>query len=218
MKKVKLLLGVILMGIAIVSCTKGAKKTRDNGDVEQTVMMTIYPETANRPNMMGSVWTQPLVFSDNDTHQKQVMIDIITEGFDFDYKRGYEYKIEAKKVWMKNPPQDVSSIKYEFVKLVSEKKAIVEDSEETILLEVCSRLVRFIPQYPSEYNEDGSLKTYNALRVKDLTTNTWMAILKIEGFDYSEGNRYKLKVNKITKAEPYSVTYVLQEELLKEDA
>ncbi len=218
MKKVKLLLGIILMGVTIVSCTKDAKKTRDSGDVEQTVMMTIYPETANRPNMMGNIWTQPLVFSDDDTNQKQVMIDIITEGFDFDYKRGYEYKIEAKKVWMKNPPQDVSSIKYEFVKLVSEKKAIVEDTEETIQLEVYPRLVRFIPQYPSEYNEDGSSKVYDALRVKDLTANAWMAILKIEGFDYTEGHKYKLKVNKITKAEPYSVTYVLQEELSKEEA
>ncbi len=69
------------MTVLIVSCsTKETSKTRENGDVEKLVEMTIYPETGYRPNMMSNIWTQPLVVSDNDSNKKQRMLSRISEG------------------------------------------------------------------------------------------------------------------------------------------
>jgi hypothetical protein len=198
------LFGFIILCILFTGCTK------DDGDREKILEMTIYPETGYGASVMSDIWTQPLIFSDNDENQKEMLVDIITEGISFDYERGYEYKFRVKKVWMQDPPQDVSSIKYVYIELLSEKKMITEDSEENIELFVSSKTVKFTPKYPCEYEGDGSLpKIYNALRVKKVGTDSWIALTGIEGFDFEEGYEYVLNVKKMTQAEPYSVKYIL---------
>ncbi len=203
MRKKHLFYGFIIISVFIAGCSK------EEGDREKNVVMTIYPETGFGASIMSDIWTQPLIFSESDNSQKQMLVDILTEGFDFNYERGYEYKLEVKKIWMQDPPQDVSSIKYVLVNILSKEKVITEDSEENIELFVSSETVKFTPKFPSEYDEDNIPKIYDALKVRVNETNTWMALTEIEGFSFEAGNEYNLIVKKVIHAEPYSVNYVL---------
>lgn len=178
-------------------------------DKEKIVTMTIYPETGYGASLMSDIITEPLIFSDSDNNEKHQLSDIITEGFKFDYQRGYQYTLKVKKVWMQNPPQDVSSIKYVFIELLAKEKKIVENSEKNINLSVSSTTVKFSPQYPSELDNNGKPKVYDALYVKEVGTNSWMALRTIEGFDFEKGYEYELNVKKVVEANPYSIKYVL---------
>lgn len=210
MKKLSLFLSIATISVLLLNCTK------NQGDKEKIVEMTIYPETGHGASIMSDIWTEPLVFSDSDDPQKSTLSSIITENFDFDYERGYEYKYKVKKIWMKNPPQDASSIKYVFIKQFSKTKVITADSEKNIQLLVSPETVKFTPQFPNELETDGKPKIYNALRVNEAGTNNWMALKAIEGFDFETGFTYSLNVKKITKSEPYAIKYVLVSVLSKE--
>ena len=206
MRKLNLFAGIIILSAFIGSCTY------EEADREKIVEMTIYPETGYGAGVLSDVVTEPIQFSDNDENRKQLLTDIITEGFDFNYERGYEYTLRVKKVWMQNPPQDVSSVKYIFIELLSNKKVITTDSEKCIELFVSSQTVKFTPKYPNEYENVGgieTLKIYNAIHVQEKGTDNWMALTKIEGFDFEKGYEYVINVKKITQSDPYSVRYVL---------
>lgn len=205
MKKSHVFLAFFVLGLLFTSCFKD-----DAGDKEKIVEMTIYPETGYGGSIMSDTWTQPLIFSDSDDSRKCMLVDMITEGFDIDYERGYKFTLLAKKVWMHEPPQDVSSIKYVFIELLAKEKVITEDSEENMEVFVSSKTVRFTPKFPDEYEgNESSPKIYNALQVKKTGTDHWMALTGIEGFDFEEGFEYVLNVKKILQANPYSVKYIL---------
>jgi hypothetical protein len=196
----------MVFGSFFTSCHKD-----DGKDKEKIVEITIYPDTGYGASVMSDIWTQPLIYSDTDDPQKHLLLDIIAEGFDFVYERGYKYTLKAKKIWMHEPPQDVSSIKYVYIELLSKEKAITENSEEDIELFVSSKTVKFTPEYPSEYiGNESSPKIYNALHAKKIDTDNWMALTAIEGFVFEEGYEYVLNVKKMTQAEPYLVKYILQ--------
>jgi len=206
MRKLNLFVGIIILSTFFASCTK------EEANRDKIVEMTLYPETGYGASILSDVVTEPIQFSDNDENKKRQLIDIITEGFDFNYERGYEYTLKVKKVWMQNPPQDVSSVKYVFIELLTKKKVITKDSEKSIDLFVSSQTVKFTPKYPSEYEKVAggeTLKIYDALHVKENGTDNWMALTKIDGFDYIKGYEYVINVKKITQADPYSVRYVL---------
>ncbi|HZK93484.1 MAG TPA: DUF4377 domain-containing protein [Prolixibacteraceae bacterium] len=206
MKKLQFFSALIVISLILTCCIKD-----EEADKEKIVEMTIYPETEYGASIMSDILTQPVVFSESDDNQKRMLVDIITEGFDINYERGYKFTLRVKKVWMHEPPQDASSIKYIFIELLSKEKVITEDSEENIELFVSSQTVKFTPKFPGEYEEDESHpKIYNALLVKKIGTDSWMALTKIEGFDFEEGYEYMLNVKKMTQAEPYSVSYILQ--------
>jgi hypothetical protein len=205
MKKLHLLFAFVVFVLSFSSCLKDEDK-----DKEKIVEMTIYPETGYGGSVMSDVWTQPLIFSDTDDNQKRMLVDILTEGFNIDYERGYKFTLKVKKVWMHQPPQDASSIKYVFIELLSKEKVITANTDETIELFVSSKTVRFTPKFPSEYEgNESSPKIYNALHVKKTGTDTWMALTAIEGFNFEEGFEYIISVMKTTQANPYSVKYVL---------
>lgn len=205
MKRLHLFFAFVVFVLSFSSCLKDEEK-----DKEKIVEMTIYPETGYGGSVMSDVWTQPLIFSDTDDNQKRMLVDILTEGFNIDYERGYKFTLKVKKVWMHQPPQDASSIKYVFIELLSKEKVITANTDETIELFVSSKTVRFTPKFPSEYEgNESSPKIYNALHVKKTGTDTWMALTAIEGFNFEEGFEYIISVKKTTQANPYSVKYVL---------
>jgi hypothetical protein len=195
-----------LLSGAFCSCLDIGNK--ENADKEKLVEMTIYPETGYGSNILSDIWTEPLLFSESDDKETQQLMDIITEGFDFEYERGYEYTFKAKKVWMSNPPQDVSSIKYIYVGDLKKKKVITQDSEEEVELLISPETVKFTPAHPNEY-EDGYIKLYDALLAKVTNANKWLVLIEIEGFDFEKGYEYTLTAQKKTQADPYSVRYVL---------
>lgn len=205
MKKLHLFIALVAFSFIFSSCLKD-----EENDKEKIVEITIYPETGYGSSVMSDVWTQPLMFSDNDDNQKRILVDVIFENLDLDYERGYQYTLKAKKVWMSRPPQDVASIKYVFLEKLSKEKVTIEDSEEDFQLFVSSETVKFTPKYPGEYEgTDSSPKIYNALLTKKPDSDSWMTIIEIEGFDFEEGYEYLLNVKKITQAEPYLVRYLL---------
>lgn len=205
-------LNLLAISIVLFACLSGCSK--DEGDIEKIVELKIHAETGYGASVLSDVLTQPLLFTDNDDHQMRLMVDVIFENFDLDYERGYEYILKAKKIWMKEPPQDVSSIKYVVDGLIAKTKVITENSEENLDLFVSPETVKFTPRYPNVYEEINgteTLKIFDALHVKKVGTNNWMALVDIEGFDYEKGFSYTLKVKKVTQADPYSVRYVLTE-------
>ena len=210
----KNLSGFVFLALSVIfyGCSKEGVVT------EKDVIVTIYEHTGYGASLMSDVLTQPLLFSDSDNNEIRTLTDILTEGINVseNYERGYRFTYKAKKVWMDNPPQDVSSIKYVFTELVSKERVISKDSEEDMTLFVSSETVKYSPQYPIEYDEDGLPRVYDALLAKKVGTTNWMGIIEIEGFEYEEGYEYNLKVKEIVEAEPYSKRYVLVEILSKE--
>jgi hypothetical protein len=189
-------------------CLFGCSKDRDK---VKMVTMTIYPETGCGMPILSPYWIDALIYSESDDKQKQMLLSTMTEGFDFKYEKGYEYTFKAMKVWMSNPPMDVSSIKYIFVGPLIKKKIIVENSEEEIELLVYSETVQYVPCFPNEYDEYGNIKIYDALLVKETNSpHYWTAVLKeIEGFDFESGYEYILNVKRMTQANPYLLRYIL---------
>jgi|GEM_PF-834848 len=206
MSRLHLFIAFIVFCLFFTSCLKDQEN-----DKEKIVEITIYPETGYGASIMSDIWTQPLIFSDNDDNQKQMLVDIIFEGLDIDYERGYKYTLSAKKVWMHEPLQDVSSIKYVYIELLSKEKVITENSEENIELFVSPETVKFTPKYPAEFEDDQSPKIYNALHTKKTGSDNWMALPAIEGFNFEEGYEYVLNVKKITQVDPYLIRFVLLE-------
>lgn len=222
MTKLKLLLCFVVLSALFSSCFK-----EDEADREKIVEMTIYPETGFGGSVMSEIWTEPLMFSDSEDSRKRVLVDIIFEGSDnFDYERGYEYKLKVKKVWMQDPPQDVASVKYIFIELLSKEKVIKDDTEKDIEVVVSDKTVKFTPRYPTEYEqvetESGEIyerpKVYDALYMEENGDNSKKILVTgIDGFDYEEGYEYILSIKKKIQAEPYAVEYSLIEIISKEE-
>lgn len=212
MKKLKLLLGLLLFSALTISCTK------EEIDKEKDVVFTIYEETGYGGALMSTYLTEPFLFSESDNEEIRPLTDILAEGLlDFDYERGYRYTFKAKKIWMAEPPQDVSNIKYVIHKVLSKEKVITTDRGAEMTLFIESEAVKFVPKYRQEYQTENELSPniYDAMHAKEVGTNKWMAIINIEGFNFEEGYEYSLKVRKITKVEPYSERYVLLDILSK---
>lgn len=196
MRKLNLLLCFLTITF-LSSCLKD-----DDGDVQKIVEMTVYPETGFGGYLFSTdVYGEFLLFSESDNQDKR----LLTNGgsvYDYlDYEKGFEYKIKVRKTFLKNPPQDGSSIEFEYIETISKNKIITQNSEQQIEMEVGPTKVGFISLSQNEIQQ--------ALFVKENEENNMKPLLAIEGFNYEEGYRYKLNVKKIIQADPYSVKYVL---------
>lgn len=204
MRKLYLILCFIITATFFSSCSKN-----DDRDVEKTIEMTIYPETGYSGYLFSeNVYGEFLLFSENDSQDKKLLTNGNVSFNNFDYEKGYEYKIEAKKTFLENPPQDGSSIKYDYLKTISKTKAITQNSEQQIEMEVAPKKVGFITRSQNEIQQ--------ALFVKENGEENMKPLIDIEGFNYEEDYTYNLSVKKVIQAEPYSVKYILLDILSKE--
>lgn len=204
MRKLNILLCLLIIAF-LSSCSKD-----DDGNVEITVEMTIYPETGYGGYAFSQdVYGEFLIFSESDDQEKRLLTNGGNFSDNFDYEKGYEYKLEAKKIFLKNPPQDGSSIVFEYIKTISKEKVITQNSETQIEMEVGPTKVGFISR-----SEDG---IQQALFVKKNGDDNGRPLLLIEGFNYEEGYNYKLNVKKTIQAEPYAVKYSLLDILAQEE-
>lgn len=212
MRKLYLIAVAVFGTMFLFSCEKEAKDRAEN------VEITIYPEIGYSGNVLSDIWSDALVISDTDDNEKR-LLDNITERFDYqDYERGYQYVYKAKKVWMHNPPQDVSYIKYIFLELLSKKRDITENSEKDIQLYVLPQKVEYRPWISKEAHIDGGMPHYEALHVKDMTTGYWLALRDIDGFEFEKGYEYMINVKEVTHANPYSLQYKLVNVVSKEES
>lgn len=217
MKTSNLIFTVFLLIILFSGCgVLDLISNQDALDHQKDVVVTIYPETGFGLIFMGDTWSDPLMFSDNDNHRIRLMQNIIFENFDLEYEKGWEYKFKAKKVWMSNPPQDVSSIKYVITEPISKKRVITKDREEFMRVIVAPETVPFAPFYSVEKKKfDSTTDIYDALMIRKLRSDSFFIVTKIEGFNFEPGFEYLLRIKKITHAEPYSVSYQLDEIISK---
>lgn len=206
MRQLNLLLAFIVLSTIFSSCFK------EEGDKEKIVEMTVYPETGYSGYFMSdNVWGEFLMISDSDDKEQRLLANSLIEGFnDFNYEKGYKYSIKVRKIWMKEPPQDVSSVKYVFLETLSREKVITEDSESVVKVVVAPKKVQFIPRMTTE---DGRTyetpQMYDALFIKEEGKTNGRPLMEIEGFDYKQGYEYTLSVKKLLHAEPYLVRYIL---------
>lgn len=204
MSKLKLFLHSIIVLLFFGSCSND-----DKGDVQKTIEMTIYSDTGFSGYILSeNLYGEFLLFSEGDNNNQNVLTSGGNSFSDFDYEKGYQYKIKARKTTLANPPQDGSSVEYEYLETISKKKVVTENSEQQIEIEVEPKKVRYITRLGNGTEEAFFIKENGGINSKPL--------LEIENFDYEEGNRYKLKVKKLIQAEPYAVKYVLIEVLLKQ--
>lgn len=211
MRKIILFAISLLFTLSLLSCASV------NSDKQSSVEITIYPETAVRGGFLSNIWSDYLVYSDNGGRDKNIMYQIIVDGLDFDYQRGYEYKFKAKKILMSNPPMDVANVKYSIQKLVSTKKVITEQSDEIFEVTIGPRLVKYIPNYPIKYDDSGASIQLNVMLAFQADKKESLVLENIDGFEYEEGYEYVLDVKRTTYPEPYSVKYELVELKSKKD-
>lgn len=211
MKKLNLILVSIFVSLFLFSCEKTEK------DKVKTVELTIHPETKINRSELSNTWSDALVISESDNQEQRALYATITEGLDYnnDYERGYEYKYKVEKVWMQDPPLDVSSVKYRFLKLLSKKKVITENSEKNIQLYVLPQKVEYVPRF---YKDDitGVAQRNSATLAKNMSSEEWIALFEIEGFDFDAGYEYVVNVKELTIAEPYSKSYSLVDVVSKD--
>jgi hypothetical protein len=205
MRKLNLFLCLILTTTFLSSCSND-----DDGDVQKIVEMTIYPETGIGGYLFSTdVYGEFLLFSESDNQDIRLLTSGGSVYDNLNYEKGFEYKIEARKTFLKNPPQDGSSIVFEFIKTISKNKVVTQNSEIQIEMEVGPTKVGFIT-----LSQDG---IQQALFVKENGEDNMKPLLSIEGFNYEEGYEYKLNVKKIIQAEPYSVKYILLDIISQEE-
>ncbi|MFV0506543.1 MAG: DUF4377 domain-containing protein [Bacteroidales bacterium] len=197
---------LIIWGSTICACSE------NDSDKEKDVTLTIYEETGFGAPLLSDYLTEPLRFSDSDKQSQELLMDILIEGLEFEYNRGYRYMFKAKKIWMSNPPQDVSNIKYRIKELLSKEKMVKSDSEEELTLIVASETVKFLPRYRSDIEN----RIYDALSVRVAGVETPIAIIEVEGFNHEPGYKCTIRVKKYTQANPYHVRYSLLEVISKE--
>lgn len=207
MSKLNLILSFVFTILFFSSCSNDEKE-----DVQKTIEMTIYSDTGFAgyifsDNLSGDFF-EFLLFSEGDSNNQSVLTSGGTSFSDFDYKKGYEYKVKVRKTILANPPQDGSSVEYEYLETISKKKVVTENSEQQIEIEVGPKKVNFIAMLGNIIEKAFFIKENGVINSKPL--------LAIKNFDYEEGNRYKLKVKKVIQAEPYGVEYILIEVLLKQ--
>lgn len=198
-------LGFVLSFVITIlsSCSNEEKE-----DVQRTIEMTIYSDTGFSGYILSeNLYGEFLLFSEGDSNNQNVLTSGGASFSDFDYQKGYEYKVKARKTILANPPQDGSSIVYDYLETISKKKVVIENSEQQIEIEVAPQKVEYIAMSETGRKEAFFIKENGVINSKPLLT--------IENFDYEEGNSYKLKVKKIIQAEPYLVKYVLIEVLSK---
>lgn len=201
MRKVNLLLCFVLTIIFLSSCSEG--------DREEIVEMTIYEETGYATFLFSSdIFGEFLLYSEDGQEGKGYLGCGKSIYSDMDYKKGFEYKVKLKKTTLKEPLMDASGIRYEFIKILSKKKVITQNSEEQIEMEIAPKRIGFLPISQEEVQQ--------VLLVKENGADDMKPLIGIEGFNYEEGYKYKLSVKKMIQAEPYQVKYVLLDILSKE--
>lgn len=133
---------------------------------------------------------------------------------DFDYEKGYEYRLLVEKRTLANPPADGSSISYKLIEVLSKEEAAGEKETVHIFVSAetgyyrCGDVTEDIPQ--------------EGMRIRENEIEDWVTVpfYKIKGFEYEKGYDYKLLVVKTFLDNPvitdYNTLYRLIEILSKE--
>lgn len=109
----------MLAAFSLASCSSDD----DNEDKVEQVTIYVSAETVTYYDLFDAEREHPIegmqVQEKGETHWSCVHFATITG---FTYEKGNEYELLVKKTILANPPQDASNIKYELIRIVSQKK------------------------------------------------------------------------------------------------
>ena len=105
--------------IGLASCSSDS----DNEDKVEQVTVYVSAETGTYYSLFDAEREHPIegmqIQERGETRWKCVHFATITG---FTYEKGNEYELLVKKTTLANPPQDASNIRYELIRIVSQRK------------------------------------------------------------------------------------------------
>lgn len=110
--KMKSLLTCIILLLTISSCDKDSEK-------ESTLNLTVASETVLRTVVPSQEEGEHMVITDDS---KQTLYLPIGSIENFEYEKGFEYKLLVKKRNIKNAPLDSGSAVYTLIEILSKEK------------------------------------------------------------------------------------------------
>ena len=119
MKKKTIITALLTTMFGLVSCSS------DNDTADKVEQVTVYvsAETGIYYDLFDAERQHPIegmkIQEKGTTRWECVHFATITG---FTYEKGYEYELLVKKTTLTNPPQDSSNIRYELIRIVSQKK------------------------------------------------------------------------------------------------
>ena len=119
MNKKTIITALLTAMLGLVSCIN------DNDTADKVEQVTVYvsAETGTYYDLFDTGREHPIegmqIQEKGTTRWECVHFATITG---FTYEKGYEYELLVKKTTLANPPQDSSNIRYELIRIVSQKK------------------------------------------------------------------------------------------------
>lgn len=179
----------------------------DVTDSKKTVELTIYPDTGfNGFLFSDDMYGEFLQFTEGKSSKKQLLLYPGESFNNFNYQKGYKYKLKATKITLNHAPQEGANTTYEYLETLSKEKVLDRDIESEITIEVAPVKINFMPI---------GKEPQSTYLTKATTEHTPRPITSIEGFDFEKGYTYRLLVKKIIQATPYKERYILSKIISK---
>ena len=106
----------MLAAFSLASCSSD----NDNEDKVEQVTVYVSAETGTYTPLFSDEPVEGMLIQEKgNTRWSCVHFATITG---FTYEKGNEYELLVKKTILANPPQDASNVKYELIRIVSQKK------------------------------------------------------------------------------------------------
>ena len=118
MKTIKLwrIAFVMLAAFSLASCSSDD----DNEDKVEQVTLYVSAETGTYQNVPDNNYVEGMLIKENGAANWECVSFMEITGFT--YERGNEYELLVKKTTLANPPQDSGNVRYELIRIVSQKK------------------------------------------------------------------------------------------------
>ena len=116
MNKQTIITALLAALLGLVSCSS------DNDYKDKVEQVTVYvsAETGMFYNVPNTTLEEGMMIRvDGEDHYICVAFNTIAG---FTYEKGYEYELLVKKTTLANPPKDSGSIRYELIRIVSQRK------------------------------------------------------------------------------------------------
>ena len=118
MKTMKIwrLVFAMLAAFSLASCSS------DDDDKDKVEQVTLYvsAETGTYQNVPDNNYVEGMLIKENGAANWECVSFMEITGFT--YERGNEYELLVKKTTLVNPPQDSGNVRYELIRIVSQRK------------------------------------------------------------------------------------------------
>ena len=106
----------MLAALSLASCSSDD----DNDDKVEQVTLYVSAETGTYQNVPDNNYVEGMLIKENGAANWECVSFMEITGFT--YERGNEYELLVKKTTLVNPPQDSGNVRYELIRIVSQKK------------------------------------------------------------------------------------------------